>query len=228
MKLDMLVVIAFNIANVINACLMTYAVFSGNTDASRGFVIDMPVQKFTTTICFVLSGLVIAMVYAGARPLWSRIACAALFVIAASTLIVNLPMAAGGGYGLESLATGAVGADPSQGAMMSFIVFATMFWAGNEFFESRIVGSLCIMTIGILSVIGYALNLTALYFQIDDYSYGIAVPTAILLILLGITSLVLTAKIAPPQQIHLTDATREKVDEAERVFKEFFATLRGG
>lgn len=157
-------------------------------------------MKFTTALSFGFSGIILL---AGSAHLVRR-SYGAEWILAVSSFVVLLLMSSlivsvllGIKTGIEDLFVREVGdavlttvpGRPSLGTMLAFILIGLFgaFAAFNALKEwaVRVCGGL-VTFLGVVSLVGYAIDAPVLYYAVEDVSTAMAFHTALLFVFLGI------------------------------------------
>ena len=162
----------------------------------KSVVSGFPTMRFTTAVSFFFSGF---MLYCSVQVIKEN-SDAAFIGIIISSLVISILMAtliAGIVFNFNSgveqlfLESGdALMGRPATPTIFNFICITvlglgTFFGASSRRRLFRILGAV-VAGIGSLAVIGYAVGMPLLYYQISDISVAMAFHTAILFVLLGI------------------------------------------
>ena len=158
-------------------------------------------MKFSTALCFFLSGAIlyfVAETQRGKKSLSQIVLpiCSLIIILLMATLLISVII--GVKSGIEDLfvqeSAGAVHTTvpgrPSVGTMINFLLVAiTALLSILSFTHLRTyvmwLGA-CILTIGMVATLGYMIDVSSLYYNLERVSTAMAFHTAILFDLLGV------------------------------------------
>ena len=159
-----------------------------------------PSMKFTTAICFSLSGVILffmVRIIEGEVDLSRLMVSVAAFTILLIVLTSLFSSLLGISTGMEylfvkesSIAIQAVGSGlPSLGTAVDFILIAftgfLIILHPRRYVKILVVIGCIVSVIGLSAITGYIMNIPGMYYLIEDVSNGMAMHTAIVFVLFG-------------------------------------------
>ena len=174
-------------------------------DSLKSIVPTWVTMKFSTALSFLMSGIVVMLLneWRNSNSEFARIFLFAPLIIISffmATLLVTTVLDTTSG--VSSLFVkddpGAVGTvkagTPSVGTMINFLLIMAVGFVAllvgkfseRKFKKYAIVSGALVLLLGIIALLGYALEEPALYYQVGGYSGAMAIHTAIAFCLIGI------------------------------------------
>ena len=170
-------------------------------DTLKSIIPTWVTMKFSTAVSFLMSGIVVMLMneYRNNNSEFSRIFLFAPLIIILffmATLLVTTTM--GTTSGVSSLFVkedpGAIGSlkagTPSIGTMINFLLIIgvgfTSLLIDKKYKKYSLISGGIVLALGIIALLGYAIEEPTLYYQVEGFSGAMAIHTAIAFCLIGI------------------------------------------